>query len=358
MVYDMDSESRKTVGKSLATVILSGLVGFSLARFSGFFQGQYDVHVGTTLSLILVALILYLAFFDRIEDFFWALLKKRSLKRKTIAIIRQEGCPRAFTRFTPDDWRQRFDSLGRQHNLKIEIIGPKQISGKYVAIVNPYGEYYPEEDLVELKTLKSIKKYVFNGGVFVNVGGIAFFYGYDAVRRREATLAKELDIYVEQMLGQQRVLMPSRLWPNYVYSLIETPLADFFKVVTTSGNPQDLQVFQEDVDRRFVGDIKDMGGTDHIEEFRAAREPLRSGQPLLRSRLLSDKIQIIIYPLIAIPHNKGCLILGGVNLDSHRMHNNIDVDKAEQDKIIQALINLFENQLRGSIPLDWRKPVS
>jgi len=350
-------EVRKTISKTLVTVTLSSFLGFLAARISGVFDGKYDVYIAVFFVIILIAFGSYIVFFEHIEEYFWSVGEKRNLENPVFAIIKQEGCPRKMTRFTPEDWRQRLEELGSKYRFEVKIISINQISNKYSVIINPYGEYYPEEDLAELRTLQKIKNYISEAGMFINVGGIAFYYGWNAVRKREATLAKELEGYQELQIAGSRILTPTRLWPNYVYSLVETPLADHFKVLTTGGGSRNLQVYQEDTDRKYVGDLKDVGGTDYVQEFRAAREPLRNGQPLLRARPFPEEDRIVIYPLIAIPHNKGCLILGGMNLNSGIEHDGIDLDKAQRDKIIQAIINLVENQRKEYVPFDWRKPV-
>jgi len=349
-------ETRKTVSKSLATVTLSSLLGFLAARLSGIYQGTYDFYIAIFLIFVLITSCTYLLFYERIEEFWWSIHKRRNLGRPIFGILKQEGCLRSATRFTPEDWRQRLEELCKGREIKVETIQAEQISSKYTVVLNPYGEYYPEKDLVELNTLQEIKKYILNGGAFVNAGGFAFYHGWDWIRRREATLGKEFEGYQETGVPGSRLFVPARLWPaSYAFSLTETPLNDFFKVMTTMGDPQTVRVYQDDTDRRYSGDISRVGGSDYIREFRAAREPLRNAQPLLRARWPNETSTTIVYPIIAIPTGKGCLVLAGMDLGSGIELGEVDLDRSGRDKIIHALINMIENQRNGHISLDWRK---
>ena len=350
-------DTRKTIFRTLATVTFSSFLGFLATIVSKGYVGTYDACILIVLLGTFLSAAIYLFLFDRIEDSLWSIAKRRSLKNPVIAILKQDDCPRGATRFTSDDWRQRFTEVTRGRRFRIDLINPGQISSKYAVIINPYGEYYPEDDLVELKTLQKIERYIRDGGTFVNTGGFAFFYGWDSVRRREATLAKELEGYQETTLPSgSRLFVPTRLWPaTYAFSLVETPLGDFFKVLTTGGDPQTVRVYQEDADRRFVGDISLVGGNDQIREFRAAREPLRNAQPLLRARWPNENSPIVVYPLIALPHNKGCLILGGMAFNTGIEINGVDLDRAERDKVVYAIVNLVESQRSGQVPFDWRR---
>jgi hypothetical protein len=350
-------EKRKTISKTMATVSASSTLGFLAARAAGYFQGAYDFYIFLGLFILLLANVVYISAFDAIEDFVWSLMKRNRLRKPSVGILNVSGCPRGSTRFTPDDWLQRLQEVTNGRGFRVSLINSGQVSGKYDAIINPYGEYYPETDLAELDSLVNIKQYISQGGMFVNPGGLAFFYGYDNLRRRQATLGKELEGYLERTMNDgTRMFLPGKFWPStYAFSLSDTPLWNFFKVQTTIGDAVTVTVFQADEDRHLCGEIYTVGGIDQVREFRAAREPLRNAKPLLRARWPTAESAMVVYPLIAIPQNRGCLVLGGMALDSGITVNGVNLDSSEKEKIIQALVNLLENQRRGNIPFDWRK---
>ena len=72
-----------------------------------------------------------------------------------------------------------------------------QISDKFAAIMNPYGKVYLEENVSELKTFKRILKYIAYGGIFLCIGGLAFFYAWSRKTTRKLPTGEGFQIYVE-----------------------------------------------------------------------------------------------------------------------------------------------------------------
>ncbi len=64
-----------------------------------------------------------------------------------------------------------------------------------------------------------------------------------------------------------------------------------------------------------------------------------------------------MYPIVAIPCNRGCLILAVISLNTRRNINGVDLDTALKEKIIRGLINLVTNQKNGLTSYDWRKSI-
>jgi len=92
---------------------------------------------------------------------------------------------KAWTRFTPDDW----EKVLKEKGLDVELIPPSQINRNYTAIVNPFGETYPETNIFELEIFKKIMDFVADGGTFVCAGGYPFFYAYHIETRRVRVIA-------------------------------------------------------------------------------------------------------------------------------------------------------------------------
>ena len=77
-------DTRKTASKSLATVGLSSMLGFLAARIAGYTAGNIDFYVFIFLFGLFFANVIYLYLFDIIEDLFWSLVKKRSLRLRCL----------------------------------------------------------------------------------------------------------------------------------------------------------------------------------------------------------------------------------------------------------------------------------
>jgi hypothetical protein len=340
--------SRRFIGSAF-TVLVSTFLAALISHIIGIFPGYSFVItiVFGVISFLLVPLYISHGWFSRQ---LWKLLTKWRLKNPTIGIVEQTGCPLMYTDFSPADWKRRLGAL----SVTTELISISKIDTKFAAIVNPYGETYPEEDLLSLKTLQKIKDYVRKGGIFVCAGGLAFFYGFDFKTGRNPALAKELDIYVQRSPpATPLVLGPQRTYPP-LYSLVDTPLVKHFKIVTTWRDTERNPVFQDPTDRRFVGDIANTGGISEVLQFRATREPIRKCIPFLRATSTIGTV----YVIAGVPLGKGCLIICGMDLRRQPHDPNWDptIHQANFEKICQALVNLIASRRDGLIPIsaeDW-----
>jgi hypothetical protein len=118
-------------------------------------------------------------------------LKKRVLSRmrkerdsKDICIGILHGaetwgqCDRRATSYGPNEWDDWFSAHGfntaRISACDIDSSAPDS----YDAIINPFGENYPEEDGDEEKSIRRIVEYVSKGGIFVCTGGWPFYYAF------------------------------------------------------------------------------------------------------------------------------------------------------------------------------------
>src|SRR5690606_23086965 len=54
----------------------------------------------------------------------------------------------------------------------------------YPIVINPYGGSYPEEDFESFASLDSIFEYVKNGGIFINIADIPFYYAHSGSHHR------------------------------------------------------------------------------------------------------------------------------------------------------------------------------
>jgi len=338
-------KSAGTIGKQRRKMAARGLIIFisvflstTIAAISNLFSKEYYLYFSLVLFTVIGILGTYLSLFERIEGYFW----KRSFRKKfqdpLIGILKDEKCPPMFTRFAPEDWRNRFHG-----KYRTKIVSQREICNDFAVIVNPYGETYPEEDLMELRTLERIEKYIANGGIFVHTGGLAFFYGWNG--KRNFPTGKEVQLYQGTVSGPNTmVIQPIYAHPS-PWSLIETLLRRRFHVATTMGKETLVQVFQDKEDRNYVGDIEDAGGIRVVMEFRAVREPTPKCIPFLRAK--SDFGTV--YPIAAIPYGKGYLIICGMHLDTKLIVMGVDLDKSEFEKISVMIENFMKAIKEGYI---------
>jgi hypothetical protein len=345
--------SRRTV-EELAIVVFSGLIASTTAYIIDLYP-QESLAVTEILLGITIALFLLLILYRPLSDLIWTISIKWKLLHPVIGIIKQPGCQAMYTSFTPQDWKDAFDRL----SLHCEFITVSEINDRFVAIINPYGEVYPEEELLTLKTFERVKKYISDGGIFHTAGGLAFFYGGD-IRSpsRNVALADELQVFIPLPPPLPAgALQPQNTYPP-MYSLTSTLLQKNFGAVTTWRDTERSRCFQRGEDRRFVGDIANQGGIDEVLHFRAIREPLRRCLPFLRVQ--PANWQGDVYVIAGIPYGKGCLILNGFDLRDNTQYTNpqwsATIHRANFEKICYALKNLLNNRHIGSIPLsteDW-----
>jgi hypothetical protein len=91
-----------------------------------------------------------------------------------------------WTDISPHDWKQEIEIAASKIGMKtqVEFIDTNADFDRFVAIVNPYGEVYPERNVRRFSTLHKIISYVSFGGLFLNVAGIPSYYAYSSPLRR------------------------------------------------------------------------------------------------------------------------------------------------------------------------------
>lgn len=317
----------------LIPIFITLLVGYE--RISLLLAPYYLTVIGV-LSLIIAIVIIYLIFYKFINDITWLIKRKWKFRIPIIAIIKEEGCMLKATRYTPSDWRDYFDK-----RYKTKIVSCKEISNRYAVVINPYGEVYPEGDLFVLQTFNRIIKFIKNGGIFVNVGGFAFYYGWDIKTKREPIpIADVYQFYGGEIKENRIEIHPLQSIKGRTLTN-GTLLFEKLKITPTFGVPQRYKIFQTESDKEFIGNLGDVGETNIIEEFRCVREPVSRCQPLLRAK---SEIYDEIYPLAAIPLGRGYFIIGGMNLE-HRT----ETSNSAFLKSCKAVENIIERIQKGYI---------
>jgi len=310
----------------LIPIFITLLVGYE--RIS-LLLAPYYLTVIRVLSVIIAIVIIYLIFYKSINYITWLIKRKWKFRNPIIAIMKEEGCMPKATRYPPSDWRDYFDK-----RYKTKIISCKEISNRYAVVINPYGEVYPEEDLFVLKTFNRIMGFIKNGGIFVNVGGFAFYYGWDIKTKREPIPIADMYQFYGGEIKENRIeLHPLQSIKGRTLTN-GTLLFEKLKITPTFGDSQKYKPYQTESDKEFIGNLEDVGETNIIEEFRCVREPVSRCQPLLRAK---SKIYDEIYPLAAIPLGRGYFIIGGLNLQ----HRN-EISNSAFLKSCKAIENMVE----------------
>ena len=219
-----------------------------------------------------------------------------------------------FVEFGIDDWERRFKGflINNKSRYIIEKIPVSRIGNDFALVLNPFGEAYPEKDIKKRFSFNIIKDYVADGGVYVNTGGFPFFYAWDVAKGKEQPVVdvrtlvpKSVRIKKGEVIVDQYVSLL-----NFAGSLLWRE----FDALTTSDTPEfaginALKVYQTDKDKKIAGDLASVGGTDQIHEFRALRKETKNVIPLLRTSRPDFRE---VYPIAALPHRLGYLIIGGM----------------------------------------------
>jgi hypothetical protein len=74
--------------------------------------------------------------------------------------------------------RQISDLLKRS-SMSYRIIQSDNELSRYPIILNPYGGAYPENNISSLESLESIFDYVREGGIYINIADVPFYYAFD-----------------------------------------------------------------------------------------------------------------------------------------------------------------------------------
>lgn len=102
---------------------------------------------------------------------------------------------------SPTMWKDGFC----QKKYQLDLITNDSDFRDFVAIINPYGGVYPEDDLETLDTVNKILQFVEGGGVFVNVADVPTYWAYSK------NLKKRID-HTETVYSPEP-LKPFRLVP-------------------------------------------------------------------------------------------------------------------------------------------------
>ena len=256
-----------------------------------------------------------------------------------------------YSGFAPRIW---VDDL-RAEKLQVQEVESTGIFEDFDVLVNPFGERYLESDVGNMRNLKQIKKFVQGGGVFVNTGGLAFYYMYDPKSNVEGFTGPMFEflqggvtnIPYQGVIGAYKpsTILEPRVLPESS-SLIDTWL------FRTLGIRITLSVEKDGTIQHAHKDFADILPSDSkMQEFRAI-ERCESTEAVLVP-IFKSEYQYVdtgqkheCYPIGAVRYGLGYFIICGIILTEERHKTLIE------RTIVRACSILAERgRLEGSAPL-------
>lgn len=194
--------------KSLSLIIGGSLLSSAVSIF---------VQKGTStilgICLLITSLILILFGFDIISMLIHRLKLSSRKKQPRIGILNDMGWKvnddqiQTWTDISPMKWKKQMErSISRykiNKKIKVKLIKTTENFDSYSAILNPYGGVYPEQDLVNFKTLDKIFRYVQERGLFINVTDIPGYWAFHPLLGRRVDATPPIWIYQKQDNSQK-----------------------------------------------------------------------------------------------------------------------------------------------------------
>ena len=221
------------------------------------------------------------------------------------------------TSISSAEWHKHLGGLqtdDENAKYEVEFISASKISNRYMVVINPFGEVYPEIDIKKKVIFGIIEDYIFTGGIFVCAGGFPLFYGWD-VNKGEKVPLVEGEIHLLSKIAlhgdavyveEKKKLLPfsgTLLWKEF--------LAQTTGDTDKHSGPYPLDVTQTEEDINKFGVLTDIGGKKEVLEFRALIEKTKECIPLIRGNR-PDFGEV--YPIAAIPHGYGYLLTHGMDI--------------------------------------------
>ncbi len=232
-----------------------------------------------------------------------------------------------WTQYKPQDW---FDAL-KKFGYECEYISISALTDKYIAVINPFGEEYPECDLNTLPTFKKISTYIEKGGIFVCAGGIPFWYAWltpkNAELKERVTIFDQRDAIIKgfKLVNKDRVQIEYVVpFNSGIYGKI------YFHGDVVGGDPQDSTIQGVEEYKTILSNKK-----FSARVFRpTTRNMFRPIIPILRTNYLGETA----FPLCATLTKIGYLLSAGFDLGTD-----------DSRRLFDILISLLDCFIKNSI---------
>jgi hypothetical protein len=241
----------------------------------------------------------------------WRIRRYFAFRNPAIAVLREDILAPKGSDYGPESWYREL----KDNSLTTEYIAVRNVSNGYQIIINPYGEGYPEENAVTRQSFLRFEDFVYNGGIFVTIGGYSFFWALDLESGKEIS-PKRAEALVGKLDSKTNEIILGKAIDRESYSLYDGAILwEKFGLLVTWGNPEIVDIFQKDKDKEFAGDLIEKVKVDKIMQFRAIDMPISGCRPMLRA---TSKAYGEIAPLLAIPFGRGYFVIGGMDLFATR----------------------------------------
>ncbi len=317
-------------------IVFPIMIPLIISFFIGGIQSLWLVGIILVLSFLLAILVLMYIKDKFFFEFFWKINHKKRLRKSVIGIFKEDIKKPTKSKYTYEYWKKLVED--KYETKDISGLVPEQINDDFVAIINPYGECYPEKDMGERTTFKQIKKYVKEGGIFVNVCGAPFWYAWnkdigqistagEVYGQRGKIIPITVNIknvpYAGQILNIPIThydvnLQEPTYSPDPVQSLVDTLAFHELRLLTTGGPPRLVKLTQKKKEIDRFGYIPRLGLDRYIFEFRATRKPSQNFKPIARAQIFNrknPKKPISVFPLAYVPYGKGKFLFTGMHMD-------------------------------------------
>lgn len=257
--------------KEIAFIIAGALIGIAFIPFEKEISNYFAWFVYFILFLILLGL----GFFDWVK-FAWIILNRKiNKRRKKVCIYAPYEIDQETSSWINVSLRQIQNAI-ESEKIKVTTTKNEKNILRFPLVINPYGGVYPEKDLSTLASLDFIFKYVREGGVYVNIADIPFYYAFDS------SLSRRVDT---------------------------TPLAGDFSQVRSF-----LQTILTKKLHCFVWGLT--SGEDFNNGIHRIISLSSNSKNLFRKEIAIDEIEAGSYsPILAIPYGKGYFIFSTIQIE-------------------------------------------
>ncbi|MDP3297532.1 MAG: hypothetical protein Q8N09_08085 [Thermodesulfovibrionia bacterium] len=168
------SKSIYQISKEVSLLIAGALIGVVATLFTDALSEYrfYPVPVSALLILYGIGLFEWI-----LLSLYW-LVRKINQKFHFVGIYAPYAIKKNNASWVNVNLNDLYHSLKKQ-KIRYRIHRSERIFKEYPIIINPYGGVYPEKEFSSLRSLEVIFSYVKNGGIYINIADIPFYYAYD-----------------------------------------------------------------------------------------------------------------------------------------------------------------------------------
>ena len=290
---------RKIAGFFISKTVVAGILGFLLSLLGSeiifFIPPSKMLEFTFALIPLIVVLMLYVSgLLSQPRERYW---KWRRFQKPIIIGILKGYFDKTETGIECEAtyYKWVFDS----QSFSYTPLYWSDISSKYAAIINPFGEIYLERDGRNFVTYDRIKEYVAEGGIFCSTGGFPFYYYWDPITGRRIDTTPKTRL-IQAGFQDIRLFFDSLVTRDFDVRITNDP-----------NSPTLTDTYQEKTpDIKYFGDLSSVGETTSVLEWRSLSEETKGIIAGLRVKHEKE----IRYALAAVPYGNGYFIFTGMSV--------------------------------------------